>query len=78
MIRLKKNQYAMFHTRTLSPKAVDWIITHCDAVKIVNNLEKNVKSYTKDDYEKYPFVREEASLLSELKKEIDVWTKEEV
>ena len=78
MIRLKKNQNAMFHTHTLSENAIDFIIRHVDAVKFVNNLEKTVKSYSKDDYLKYEFVRKEVAVLDELLQKIDVWTRKEV
>lgn len=78
MIRLKKNQLAMFHPQTLSDRAIDWIIRNCDAVKLVNDLSKRVKSYTKDDYLNYKFIREEVVLLNELEQRIDIWEKKEV
>lgn len=76
MIRLKKNQRAMFHPHTLSADAIDYIIRHLDAVKFVNDLEKSVKSYSADDFKYFTFVRKESAILDELLREIDIWTKE--
>lgn len=78
MICLKENQHAMFHLHTLSDNAIDFIIRHMDAVKFVNNLEKTVKSYSRDDYLRYDFVRKEVAILDELLRKIDIWTPEEV
>lgn len=77
-MRIKKNQLAMFHTHTLSNNAIDYIITHVDAVKFINVLEKNISQYdifSDSDKKKFNYLQKLISILNELKQEIDIFDK---
>lgn len=74
-MKLAKNKLAMFHKIDLSEVAIDYIITHCDPVKIINNLEQNIELYKQNFIHHYPFMDREDKILKELKEKIVIFDK---
>lgn len=75
-MRLPKNKLAMFHTHRLSEESIDYIIRHCDPIKIINRLEKMIDIYKSNNTKlHFPYMDKEEEILKELKKEIDIFDK---
>lgn len=74
-MRINKNKLAMFHTHDLSNDAIDYIITHCNAVAIITRLEKSIKLYSMPFITHFSYMDKEKQILDELKDKIDIFNK---
>lgn len=76
-MRIKKNQIAMFHVSDLGREALDFVVTHCNAVRIITNLEENLKFYDLNSswLPRQPYMEKERKILDELKSKVDIFEK---
>lgn len=77
IIKLKKEQHAMFHTHYLNEEEINYIITKLNAVHFLNErIKYNNKCYNNEDLNKYEFIRKEFKILESLKNKLDIWEEE--